>query len=147
MIGKLLAGKALPWIGGGLVLALAVTGAWGAHQMGQREDAEAALATARTELRRAQDALRDTNAANDLLRTAVDHWQATCTPAEEVKKAADAATAAAGRIADASAALRRDEEADRAKPDCAALLAGDLADSCPAIARSVRQRAAGGLPR
>lgn len=143
MIGKLLMGKALPWIGGGLVLALAVTGGWGAYQASKRADAEAALHTARTELQRAQDALGDTNAANVVLRRALDEWKALATPAADVKRAADRATAAADRIAARSAALTRDEEADRANPDCAALLAVDLARACPAHARSVRERARG----
>lgn len=147
MIAELLAGRALPWIGGGLVLALAVTGGWGAYQASKREDAEAALLAARSELQRANDALRDTNTANDALSDAVDKWRALATPSEDVKAAAEAATAAANRIAARSAELRQDEETDRANPDCAALLAVDLARACPAIARGMRERAARGVPR
>lgn len=144
---KLLMGKALPWVGGGLLLALIAASLTAAYQMHRVGELEGEIHTARTELQRAQDALRDTNAANDGLRAAVDQWRALATPAADVKAAAEEATAAARRIEDRAGELARQEEPDLALPDCAALLRVDLAAVCPAIARGMRERAARGLPR
>lgn len=147
MIGKVLLAKALPWIGGAMLLLVIALGGVAAHQKARADDAEAALRTARDELQSAQGKLSDTNAANDVLREAVDEWKALATPAADVKAAAEEATAAAKRIEARADELDRLEEPDRANPDCAALLRVDLAAVCPAIARGMRERAARGVPR
>jgi hypothetical protein len=68
--------------------------------------------------------------------------------AEEAQRQLDAANLAASRLAERDATIRKQaadlaaaEATEYDKPDCQALLALDIAGSCPAHADGVRQRA------
>ncbi len=81
------------------------------------------------------------------LEAAVASWKALSTPAPDTKAAAARLAAAEAQLNARSRALSAREEAERATPTCAKVLAIDLVASCPAAAAGVRERARSGVPR
>jgi len=77
------------------------------------------------------------------LEKAVAGWRALVPTPEAAAAAADRMAAAAKALEDRARTLNGREASDNAKPDCAKLLAVDLAAVCPAHADSMRSRAAG----
>lgn len=143
---NLLLGRFLPYIAGGLVLALLVTtGLWRfeAHRVTTVKGERDAALHQVTELTAAVSGKDSTIAA---LQASAEAWQKLATPAEAMKAAADRVDAAAQQIEARSRALTPAEVKDHANPDCAALLAMDIARMCPGIAAGVRERAAHRVP-
>lgn len=113
---------------------------------GWRHDALVELPRARASLEQLQVAVSGKDDTIAALEASVVAWKALATPADHMDAAVAAVTDAADKLNARARALQSAEVRDRENPDCAALLAMDIARVCPAVAAGVRQRARGGLP-
>jgi hypothetical protein len=137
----------LPHIAGGLLLVvLACVIGW-RIEAGRLATRTTERDQALAEVTRLKAAVTGKDATIAAQAKSIEQWQAQATPAKAMADAAVRAAAAAEQVAARTAALNQAEVKDRANPDCAAVLAIDLARVCPAIAAGVRTRAAGGVRR
>lgn len=139
---RLLLGRFLPHIAGGLLLALAaMTIAWRV-QTGRLEDRTRERDQALGQVTQLLAAAKGKDTTIAALEASAEAWRKLATTSEAMKAAADLVDATRKTIEARASALAAAEERDRANPDCAALLALDIARACPAIAAGVRTRAA-----
>jgi hypothetical protein len=137
----------LPYVAGVLLLALLSVGIAWRVEVSRLATRTTERDAARTEVTRLQAAINGKDATIAAQSKAIDLWQAQATPTKAMEDAAARTEAAAKLIEDRARSLSAAEVKDRANPDCAALLAMDIARLCPATADSVRTRARGGVPR
>lgn len=138
-------GPVLKYIAAGLLVALLLALAAlkiQSNRLETRTDERDLAQREANQLRAAVSGKDDTIAA---LQSANEQWRALSIPADAMNQAAERTEKAAKLIEDRTRALTPSEVRDHANPDCAALLALDIARSCPGHAFSVRQRARGGL--
>lgn len=132
-------------IAAGVVAAAALAGA--GVQTLRLKAANASLSEANAEVNRLKDAAAGSERTIQTLQGSLTAIQAEGDrQAAAAAAAAERAVRAAAERDRARAALDAAKRTDYAKPDCAALLALDLASVCPAHADSLRKRA-GGLSR
>lgn len=130
----------------GGVLVLAALGWLGLIVKGWHHDATVELPRALASIEQLRTAVQGKDSTITALEKSVTAWQALATPADSFDAAVARLDQAAQRLNDRERALANMEARDREKPDCAALLATDIARVCPAIAAGMRDRARGGVP-
>lgn len=114
---------------------------------GWRHDSVVELPRALASIDQLQEAGKGKDDTITSLQKSVAEWKKLATEAPDLTGEIERLKDEARRRAAQLDALKRSEEKDREKPDCAALLAMDIAAACPAIAAGVRDRARGGVPR
>jgi len=127
-----------------VVLILALL-AWGGIESHRVDVVKVERDTARSELAQARDSLKDANHTIDVQTASLKMWKDLATTVADLKQRADEMEAAAKAAEVRSNELLKKEATDNAKPDCAKLLAVDLAAVCPAHADGMQQRARGGV--
>lgn len=137
-----LTGRIAAYVAGGLLLAAITASGVAWWQWSRAAGLEVERDAARADAAEALAAATAKDFTIGELRTALDQWRALVVPADTINAAARRTETAAAAVEARARALNAREEADRARPDCAALLAADLAGACPAIAGGVRERAA-----
>jgi len=132
----------LPHVAGGLLLVLLImTGLW-RFEARRVDVVKGERDAAQHQVTQLQAAVDGKDATITTMQKAAAAWQNLATPAAAMTAAAARMQATAEEIEARSRALTTAEEKDHDLPDCAALLALDLALACPGHARSVRDRAA-----